>query len=185
MAIKTFTTGEVLTAADTNTYLANSGLVCLGTTTFSGSSNAAANGVFSSAYTNYRVVFYATRSTTNQITMRLRIGTTDNTDGTYANQYARINDATWYAAAQNLTAFDFNGTTNASSLSVTFDILNPYAATQALMSGQCVQGLYASQSANSMFWGRKADSNQYTGLNFIPSTGTLTGTITVYGYREA
>ena len=27
MAIKTFTTGEVLTAADTNTYLANSGLV--------------------------------------------------------------------------------------------------------------------------------------------------------------
>jgi hypothetical protein len=27
MAIKTFTTGEVLTASDTNTYLANSGLV--------------------------------------------------------------------------------------------------------------------------------------------------------------
>jgi hypothetical protein len=27
MAIKTFTTGEVLTAADTNTYLANSGLI--------------------------------------------------------------------------------------------------------------------------------------------------------------
>jgi hypothetical protein len=27
MAIKTFTTGEVLTASDTNTYLANAGLV--------------------------------------------------------------------------------------------------------------------------------------------------------------
>jgi hypothetical protein len=32
MAIKTFTTGEVLTASDTNTYLANSGLVVMGAT---------------------------------------------------------------------------------------------------------------------------------------------------------
>ena len=32
MAIKTFTTGEVLTASDTNTYLANAGLVYITST---------------------------------------------------------------------------------------------------------------------------------------------------------
>ena len=36
MAIKTFTTGEVLTASDTNTYLANSGLVYVAGASFSG-----------------------------------------------------------------------------------------------------------------------------------------------------
>ena len=183
MAISTPTTaGQILTSAYVNNNI-NSGLVYIDQASFSASSNAAINGVFSSTYTNYRVVFYATRSTTNGVTMRLRVGTSDDTNATYGNQYATISNATWTAASQNLTAFNFNGTTDSGSLSVAFDIFNPNVAVNTLLSGESTQGIYATAAAPSLFWGRKADTLQYTGLNFIPSTGTLTGTVAVYGYR--
>lgn len=186
MAVKTFTTGEVLTSANTNTYLANSGLVFVKQETFAGVGNAPINDVFVNAtYRNYRVLFYATRNTTSGITLRLRTGTTDDTNANYGNQYATFNNATLSAAGQNLTAFNFNGTTDSQSLSVTFDIFNPNDTVNTLLSGQSEQGLFATASANSLFWGRKADTTAYTGLNFIASTGTISGNIVVYGYRNA
>ena len=54
MAIKTFTTGEVLTAADTNTYLANSGLVYVAGATFTGAGTFDVTG-FSSSYLFYHL----------------------------------------------------------------------------------------------------------------------------------
>jgi hypothetical protein len=54
MAIKTFTTGEVLTAADTNTYLANSGLQYVAGASFSGSSSFDVTG-FTTSYLFYEL----------------------------------------------------------------------------------------------------------------------------------
>ena len=56
MAIKTFTTGEVLTAADTNTYLANSGLVLVKSQTIgTGVASVTISDAFSTTYDNYRI----------------------------------------------------------------------------------------------------------------------------------
>jgi hypothetical protein len=52
MAVKTFTTGEVLTAADTNTYLANSGLVYVSSGSFTNAATFDVTG-FSSSYDFY------------------------------------------------------------------------------------------------------------------------------------
>jgi hypothetical protein len=58
MAIKTFTTGEVLTAADTNTYLANSGLVYVASTTVgTGVSSVTVSSAFNSTYDNYKIIY--------------------------------------------------------------------------------------------------------------------------------
>jgi hypothetical protein len=183
MTVSTPTTaGQILTSAYVNNNI-NSGLVYINQASFTASSNAAINDVFSSEYTSYKVIFLATRSTTSGVTMRLRVGVTDDTNATYGNQYAQFNNTTLTAAAANLTAFNFNGGTDAQSLSVTFDIFNPNLAVNTLLSGQSTQGFNAAAATPSMFWGRKGDSLLYTGINFIPSTGTLTGTIQVYGYR--
>jgi hypothetical protein len=57
MAIKTFTTGEVLTASDTNTYLANSGLVVVKQQAIVGTvSSVAVTSAFSSTYENYKIL---------------------------------------------------------------------------------------------------------------------------------
>jgi hypothetical protein len=54
MAIKTFTTGEVLTASDTNTYLANSGLIYVAGASFSGAVSFDVTG-FTSDYLFYEL----------------------------------------------------------------------------------------------------------------------------------
>ena len=56
MAIKTFTSGEVLTASDTNTFLANSGLVFVKSDSITSGSSKEITAVFSSTYDNYRIV---------------------------------------------------------------------------------------------------------------------------------
>ena len=57
MAVQTFTSGQVLTAADTNTYLANSGLVYVTSGTIGVAvSSVTVSSVFSSTYDSYKIV---------------------------------------------------------------------------------------------------------------------------------
>ena len=64
MAIKTFTTGELLTASDTNTYLANSGLVYVSSGTTAGTANTLAIATaFSSTYEHYLLHLTVKRTT--------------------------------------------------------------------------------------------------------------------------
>ena len=60
MAVKTFTTGEVLTAADTNTYLNNGGLVYVSGATFSNATTVDVTG-FTATYSQFRVIYFLTR----------------------------------------------------------------------------------------------------------------------------
>jgi len=64
MAIKTFTTGEVLTASDTNTYLANSGLVFVTSGSTAGTANTLAIATsFTSTYEHYLLQLTVRRTT--------------------------------------------------------------------------------------------------------------------------
>ena len=63
MAIKTFSVNEVLTASDTNTFLANSGLVFIKSDTITTGSSKEITGVFSSTYNNYRIVISNMKTT--------------------------------------------------------------------------------------------------------------------------
>jgi len=88
MAIKTFTTGEVLTAADTNTYLANSGLVYVSTTTFTATSTRVALplNTFTTTFDSYRILFRTTaQSAAGAVTYSLvfRSAGTDSTVGMF------------------------------------------------------------------------------------------------------
>jgi hypothetical protein len=78
MAIKTFTTGEVLTASDTNTYLANSGMTYIGAYTAS-AATLFINSCFTSTYNNYFITFQTTSvSTTGSFQFKLRASGTAN-----------------------------------------------------------------------------------------------------------
>ena len=73
MAIKTFTTGEVLTASDTNTYLTNSGLVYIKQQTVgSGVASVTVSDAFSSTYDSYLIIDTGgTMSSDTALTMQL------------------------------------------------------------------------------------------------------------------
>jgi hypothetical protein len=175
-----FTAGQVLTAAQMNAV----GLWEISSTTFSAVSSHAVNGCFSADFDSYRVIFLCSRSTTNQVTMRLRVGVTDNTDGVYGTQIVRAQNTTLTGVAANNTSLTFNNTTDSQSMSAVFDIHNPFIAANTLLQGQSSQGMYATNSESSTFWMRHASTAAFTGMNFIASTGTITGTCQVYGYRD-
>jgi hypothetical protein len=185
MAIKTFTTGEVLTAADTNTYLANSGLVYIANGTLSLTTSATSvTGVFSSIYKNYRVLFYVSaRSTTNSVEMKYIVGTTPTSTGYYqagiGSDYA-VNTAIYYPRTNGTT--QFIGISTSGSVGLTMDIFNPNRTGNTLHTGTAsdVNTGYAYSLG-----GENIVSNQYTGFQLFTSTGTATVEYQVFGYQEA
>jgi hypothetical protein len=182
MAIKTFTTGEVLTASDTNTYLANSGLVYITQATIGSGVNIVnmAN-CFSSTYDNYRVTIRANSGTDSQgVLMQYGTGT-----ATTSNYKSFLNTpfASWTSGADtSVTATDGSFITFAHPTNLTgvSDVFGPNLAVNTTSFGS-----YATDTNGGITAGIQTDNTQFTSLH-IATGGTITGgTITVYGYRKA
>lgn len=182
MAIKTFTTGEVLTASDTNTYLANAGLVYIKSVTIvSGASTTPVTNCFSSTYDNYRVVINGVQ-TSAALGLCIRLGST--ATGYFGNMSHALYTATAFTLVpMNNATFFYVGLSDnsAPSTSTSFDIFQPYLTTKTMYSG-----VYYGRGYMGNFGGSLENSTSYTDLNVLNESGTLTsGTITVFGYRKA
>jgi len=182
MAIKTFTAGSVLTASDTNTYLANSGLVYVTSATVgSGVSSVTVSNCFSSTYDSYRILYQAgSASATAAFLLKFNnsSGATYSHGGVYV-QYG--SNSVFGEQANNVTTGIRVGNTNTGVSSCVFDVFSPFPATQTQVT---------SNHADSTFWsvrgGRDSNAASQTGFTLLPSSGTLTGgTILVMGYRKA
>jgi hypothetical protein len=190
MAIKTFTTGEVLTASDTNTYLANSGLVYITQGTVTANTALNFSSIFTSAFNNYRVIWTPSARQTlpqNQINLRIRSGTTDLSTGNLY-QWSRM---FYYSAGSgfsgSVTANEINmADSNNGLVAFSFDIYAPNLAQETLVAGQTV----LSQVAGGPFlfginWGGMVNnSTSYDGFSII-GTSNISGTARVYGYRQS
>ncbi len=101
MAIKTFTTSEVLTAADTNTYLANSGLQYVAGATVSASNVFDVTG-FSSSFLFYELRVNVTASTGCGVNCVLYSGATPRSTNYYGGiAYVAYNGATGVYSTSN------------------------------------------------------------------------------------
>jgi len=133
MATKTFTTGEVLTASDTNTFLANSGLVYVTSATIgSGVSTVTVSGAFSSTYDNYRIIMDGgTASAVTDLTVKLGSTAT----GYYSNMvYSYFNVATVSAInTANGSSFAYVGGGNTLNAHCEFDLFAPNLAKYTLL----------------------------------------------------
>ena len=193
MAIKTFSSGEVLTAADTNTYLTNSGLVYITTATASNTASALnIQSCFSATYDNYRIEITNIRSSSNSaIYFQMLNGATPVTTGTYNWAYVGIstlNVSTNSQAASQTSGFigvNTNSSTDTGN-SATFDILNPYLARRTILLGQAI-GINAGLNGFDI---RNGGANHespasYDGIRLLTGLGNITFTARVYGYRQA
>ena len=133
MAVKTFTTGEVLTAADTNTYLNNGGLVYVGQATAgSGVTTITLNNVFSATYNAYRVIIGG-GSASGALSISLQLinsgGTAATTTYYESFIYSAYSGSTVSAANTN-NGSNFARAGNAVGSSDcacgAFDLINPY-----------------------------------------------------------
>jgi hypothetical protein len=183
MAIKTFTTGEVLTASDTNTYLANSGLVYVTSATIgSGVSSVTVSGCFSSTYDNYRIVIEGGVGSTSSSTVGLQLGAS--TAGYYGVMtYALFaSGGALVAQDNNFSKFSYVGNAYTNQYATSFDLIDPFLAKFTNLHN----APWIVNNAAGNYSGVHQVATSYSGFTLLPLSGTLTGgTITVYGYRKA
>lgn len=187
MAIKTFTSGEVLTASDTNTYLANSGLVYVKSQTIgSAVTSIIVTNAFSSEYNNYFLTVNDVQMSTasDSITLQMRTGTTTaNTSYYQVLNYAVWAGTTGVAAVNNGTYWNniARGLGAGDKQNFSVNIYAPFLANKTSFSSIVIGADLAGPSA-----GFHDSATSYDQCVITSLFGTMTGgTVRVYGYRKA
>ena len=163
------------------------GMVLLNTTSFSGVASQSISSVFSSAYTNYRILLNLTAASVTTTTF-LRLRTASDDTGT--NYYAAADGVNWSNGAVNsnlITQSAFiigrhvTGDTGYSKYN--FDVLTPNLAQYT-----CLLGGHSGVNATVPYHNHGAHwsvtNTQFTGYTIYPNSGTLSGTCWTYGYND-
>ena len=186
MAVKTFTTGEVLTAADTNTYLANSGLVYVSTTDFNATS-VNIESCFTSAARNYRAMIqYKSNGGPISTYIRFLVGSTVQTDNIYSLYWGAATGGAWAGSdrSDQYGFFPAGYATYPTSFNV--DFFSPQATDYTAYQINGVSGLSATSAALAVVGGRNSVTTAINGFQITTASGTaLTGKVILYAYRNA
>jgi hypothetical protein len=161
------------------------GLVCVkAETAFTAASSVTADNVFTSAYTNYKIIMNYTTSTTNGTLLKLRVGGVS----------ASTNYNAFYAASQGwsvgtvLAASTFlmgdysNGAFNCSNV---LELQQPAIATGTTFWNNATtsRGAYGTPYPQYTI-GNHSSGTAYDGVELLVATGTMTGTYAIYGYSK-
>ena len=191
MAIKTFTAGSVLTAADTNTYLANAGLVYITQASATSGSSLSVDNVFSSTYSNYRIHIDGFQPATAAVglQLRMRVSSTDASGTDYFNSYSGLyvdgssSSSTVSAATSMATGIYNSSNTTPFGYSV-LDVFGPNRAERTYFAVNAV--LYNSQFGARVGFGEHNLTTAYTGFTLLPGSGNFSNIrVWVYGYRNS
>jgi hypothetical protein len=165
------------------------GLTLINTTSFSAVSSQSITDVFTSTYDSYRIILKITSSSaTGETYARLRVGGADATTN-YKSVLSTAAQTNWTSGGVlTLTStthlyIGYRHTTTGSSV-VTYDLHYPQIATQTHS-----QGFYNSTgdtaAGNGGFTnGILNNTTQYTSISFIPTSGNITGNVSIYGYNK-
>ena len=164
------------------------GLVCVkAETAFTTAASVTVDNVFTSTYTNYRVMIRMLGTTNTTTEFRLRVGGVNATAGNYNQQRLMGSGASASAVAANGQGyFQVIGPNGAFYNAYTLDLFSVAEASPTIFLTQQVKhdGAYTTISTE-MNNGNHTLSTAYDGFAFAPQGGTLTGTYTVYGYSKA
>jgi hypothetical protein len=192
MAVKTFSTGEVLTSGDTNTYLANSGLVYVAGGALS-STTTNFVGCFSATYDNYRIVVSKFNGIGGFIGFRMLTGTTPFTSTVYHNALVGANSLTATTASidkaittMGYFGYNFGNFTNG-GFGSSYDMINPFGAGRMFFNGGYSSYYDVTPLMNVGSGGGGLDNTaSYDGIQILNANGgTLVGNVAIYGYRKA
>ena len=174
----TFTSGSVLTAAQMNAV----GLWLVKTQTVgTGVASVSVSSAFSADYDNYKIIYSGGVGSTLQ---SLQVSLGASTTG-----YSSIVNYALYSAVatpvstgnNNASKWGFVGYASTNYTSMTFDLINPYAALYTTYGAAAWAAVTVAGTSS----GIHTVATSYTGFTITPDTGTFTGgTITVYGYRK-
>lgn len=162
------------------------GLVLLNTTSFSAVASQSVNDVFSATYKNYLIVCTdVIGSAASDIGMRLRVSGTDASGANY--NYQGVTFASTSAGAGRTTGQTSAKVGRGITVSKNFfeiNVYNPFATdTTEYRSWMTAGGANTTSVEFQLYSGGHTLATSYTGFTLIPGSGTITGSVSVYGYN--
>jgi hypothetical protein len=184
------TTGQILTVASgvpswATPAAAGGGFVLIqAPTTFSGVSSQSINSVFTSTYTNYKIVITLTSASApgNTVSLRMRASGTDTTTNYVGQRIYGTN--TTVGASRNVsgTNYWYTGGETSDSSPIEISIFNPQTSTKTQFLGQGWSN--SGSTALQLSGGTQTDSTQFDGFTLFSDVGTITGTLSIYGLAK-
>lgn len=181
--------GQVLTisAAGTSTWSTPSqGLTLISTTSFTAQSSVSLPaGTFSATYKNYKILTNCSASVGTYLTARLRTSGSDNT----ATAYTSGSNYVQYNPSGNPTSDNQSGVgnnwsriayMNADDNQIETNLMNPFVTGKTSFYGFLNR---ATDSLIMMVGGSHSSSASFDSLTLIPFSGTITGSVSVYGFN--
>ena len=153
-----------------------------GNVTFSGVSSLSLNSFITSSYDKYKVYLDVQGSTLAQTYFRFRTNTTDK-----ATEYYGAGFYSTYASTTGVNQAKNNGTegwvvqSSTSRAFVDFDLYKATATTGGVKGLSSDQ--YDARVIMFAYWNNGLTSD-WNGFTIYPSTGTISGTLRVYGYNQ-
>jgi len=159
------------------------GLVLMNTTSFSAVASQSINDVFSTTYDRYAIKLNMTATSSLNLFMRLRVSGADNSSSNYRSQYVRGLGATPGSARTTGDTSWQVGVVDTVNSYLDMEILNPFQT--AITSGRSEFASSPNGDIDNYLWKHGINvTTSYTGFTFFPSSGSVTGSVSVYGYNK-
>jgi len=154
-----------------------------GKVSFTTATTVSVNGCFTTDYDNYRIIIdISATSTSNGGGVRMRASGTDNSATEYRGRQSYGTVSTFATAAFATTSFPYAAVV-ATEHFIIIDINAPAIArpTRAQLTASAWVGTTA--TADTFVNMKHNVSTAYDGFTLTPSTGNITGTLTIHGYN--
>jgi hypothetical protein len=166
---------------------ATTGLTLINTTNFTTQSSVSLNNVFSATYDHYKIVCSNTGSGgIVALNFKMRVNGTDSTALYYggANGANSESNYTVFNQFNGVSAMRFGVAKSGETGTVEMIMSNPFSSSART---QFANSYIFTDGTNGRAYysgGAMVVSTSFDGFTLIPESGTITGTISVYGYNE-
>jgi hypothetical protein len=162
------------------------GLTFITAESFSAVSSVSINGCFTSDYQNYMLNLNTVGSTVIALLFRLRNSGSDITSGVYSRQILYLQDTTFFNNRLSSQTSGQFAPARTSAIGTRLELFSPQAATVKNYSCTSTDyGMSVVTNANlQSIAGSVNSTTQCDGITILTDTGTITGTIRVYGYKD-
>jgi hypothetical protein len=162
-------------------------LTLISTQTFSAVSSLNVNSCFSATYKNYQIMMNITSaSTLDYIHLKLRASSTDSSTAYYGWLQRNFSSS---ATQPTQTSNTVNGTSGFEIaggfkvLNAICDVMNPFTAIQTSFFGLSTHwDAGNTRTIAGTTQGMHDAATSYDGFSIVPASGTMTGTVNIYGY---
>jgi len=160
------------------------GLVHINTTSFSAVASQSVNDVFSSTYDNYKILITLSSSMDTEMLIRLRANGSDNTvASSWFSQRLFAGSTTVSAATENKNYLSNLPIRDNDYNSIDLNFYRPFLSVPTLFTMHNTYGSGFGQIT--LFSGSNNQSSSFDGFTISKASGTISGVISIYGFRKS